>query len=451
MQGKNNKQIKNASLLAGALPAACNGKQPYEGRQKTFFQQDTQMFVFENAKYANNYYKAKVQGCIPGDFDTIRGAYIRTMDIVEQSTGSNAPNDWQAVYFQDPTIQGLYTGAKLWYGGNTWIATAPKNMASASGNAVIRRCNAFWNYLDYYGNIKSEPFVWAKGPAQATANEYLDYMVIPNSYQKCVMQLNDATRDIAYNRRMVLGSSAYEVRGIVDFVQDFTDVTDEMGNPTDRKQAAGQCHILYFDLVYQQPLEIDDMENSVAGGKAFEWTVLVSGNNEMPVNGTQILSVRSLRNGEAPDTANNPVSYRFESSNENVLTVDENGTVHAVSEGTAMVTVYLSQNESKYATFDIAVSETSSGVQIVAEPPIPDSISMLQTYAGKIRVYENGAETEEQVKLQTSGAADWAYSASLDDENNLTITCFSQSEKPLEMKISALNATIEKSVQLKGF
>ena len=105
----------------------------------------------------------------------------------------------------------------------------------------------------------------------------------------------------------------------------------------------------------------------------------------------------------------------------------------------------------RVGTFDIAVSETSSGVQIVAEPPIPDSMNMLQTYTGKIRVYENGAETDERVKLKISGAAEWAYSASLDDENNLTITCFGQSEKPLEMKISALNAMIEKSVQLKGF
>lgn len=427
------------------------GPQPYSGRQKPYFQQATQDYVFENAEYANNYYKATVQGCVPGVFEEVRKTYIRTMDLVEQSTGSNAPNDWQLVYFKDPRIQGLYTGAKLWYGGNTWIATAPRNIASATGNSVIRRCNAFWNYLDYYGNIKSEPFVWAKGPAQATANEYLDYTVVPNSYQKCVMQLNDATRQIAYNRRMALGSSVYEVRGIVDFVQDFTQMLDESGNPTDTRQGDTESHILFFDLVYQQPLEIDDMENGVADGNAFQWDILIGGNQEMAIGGVQTLAVSSLRNGEAPDTDKYPVQYLFTSNDENVITVNNQGDVTAVSAGNAVITVTLKQNTAISATFEITVSENSSGVQIVAEPALPPALAMLQTYTGKVSVLQNGEKVDAPITIATGGAPAWKYSASMSADGVLTISCFDESEKPLELTISALKETISTTVQLKGY
>lgn len=449
MQGKAKRQTKNAALFAGVLPSQPTEKSPYLGLQKQYFAAGTQDYVWQNAQYASNYFQAKVQGCIPGDFETVRGAYIRTMDIVEQSTGSNAPNDWQLVYFQDPSIQGLYTGAKLWYGGNTWIATSPMNMASATGNSVIRRCNAIWNYMDYYGNIKTEPFVWAKGPAQATANEYLDYMVVPNSYQKCVMQLNDATRQIAYNRRMVLGSSVYEVRGIVDFVCDFTDTEDQQGNVTQRK-TSGDCHILFFDLVYQQPLVIDDMEKELAGGKAFHWDILVSGLQLMVKGSTQKLGVRSVRNGEAPDESQYPVSYLYESSDENVLTVDENGNVTAIGEGSAVVTVSLAQNPDITALYTVEVTENAAETQFLILPPLPESMRALDEYQGQVTVLENGVGINVPMTLTASGAETWAYSASLTSDGALSINCFAGSTKPLELKIQAADKAYEATIQLKG-
>ncbi|MBR3237373.1 MAG: hypothetical protein IKF99_02945, partial [Oscillospiraceae bacterium] len=168
------KRIKNAAILAGRkqtpAPSSTPSASPYTGRQKQYFAQATDAHTWDAAKYASNYYAAQVQGCIPGDFSATRGAYLRTMDIIDHSTGEHLPGDWQAVYFQDAKIQGLYTGAKLYFAGNTWLCTAPRSVADSSGNAVIRRCTASWRYLDYYGNIKAEPFVWSKGPQSGTSN-----------------------------------------------------------------------------------------------------------------------------------------------------------------------------------------------------------------------------------------------------------------------------------------
>lgn len=439
MQGNAKRRLKNAALFAGAplFHPQDATNDPYTGQQTQYFSPGTQEFIWENAKYSDNYFAARVQGAIPGNFEDIRGAYIRTMDLVEQSTGSNASNDWQLIYFQDPRIHGLYTGAKVWYGGNVWIATSPRNFGSASGNSVVRRCNALWHYLDYYGNIKSEPFVWAKGPAQATANEYLDYTVIPNSYQKCVMQLNDATKEVALNRRIILGTSAFDVRGVVDFVSDFSEEGEN--------EEAGKTHILFFDLFEREPLAIDDMENGVAGGKTFKWEILLSGSEQMAVGAEQKLSVQSLRNGEAPD-GEYPVDYLFESSDPSVLSIDENGRILANKAGEATVTVVLAQNGKYQSTFQVTVTEDVAQQAFVFTPPLPDSLRQLQSVDTDI-AFTQGTGT---ISMRTFGADSHAYTAALTG-NRLTIEAWGASPERLGIELSCGSAKETFYITLKGY
>lgn len=447
MQGNAKRRLKNAALFAGAplFDSRETGKDPYAGQQKQYFAPATQDYIWANAQYADNYFAAQVQGAIPGNFEDVRGAYIRTMDLVEQSTGSNASNDWQLVYFQDPRIRGLYTGAKLWYGGNVWIATSPRNMATATGNSVVRRCNALWHYLDYYGNVKSEPFVWAKGPANATANEFLDYSVIPNSYQKCVMQLNDATKEVALNRRMVLGTSVFDVRGVVDFVSDFSEVQDAGGEETDNPEAA-KTHILFFDLFEREPLAIDDMEKGVAGGKAFSWQILVSGDATMQMGASQRLGIRSLRNGEEPDAAHE-VSYVFESSDTDVATVDADGTVTAKGNGNAMITVTLAQNGNISATFAISVTEVEDAPTFLFTPPLPESMRQQQTFESTVTLA--GADAG-SIQMTASGPSDYAYTATLTG-GKLRITAWEASAAPLMITLTAGERTQTFRITLKGY
>lgn len=454
MQGKAKRQLKNAALFAG-MPLSPSGtpnaQNPYTGQQKQYFLNGTGDYVWENAQYASNYFAARVQGVIPGKFEDIRGAYIRTMDVVEQTTGGNMPNDWQLVYFQDPTIRGLFTGAKLWYGGNTWIATSPFNMANSTANSVIRRCNAVWNHLDYYGNVLSEPFVWSKGPAQATANEYLDYSVIPNNYQKCVMQLNESTKELAINRRMILGSSAFEVRGVVDFICDFSDVMNPDGTK-EQRTTSEPCHILFFDLQYQQPLEIDDMEREIAGGKAFSWVINAAYEKEMPVGGTQAIIATSLRNGEAPD-GTHEVTYSYASSDENVATVGEDGVIHAISPGTAQITIALDQNRAITTVIEVTVTDSGILPTFQFSPALPESLSQLQGFATTVQVMRQGQAMNTNITMSHSGPPSWAYSAELDGNGQLTVQNWNASETPLTLTFTAPEFGIytQKKIELRGY
>lgn len=449
MQGDAKKQIRNVGLFAGSPPApmpGVGGRNGYAGRMREYFESPTTAFVWKNAKYASNYYKAQVQGVIPGDFDTERGAYIRSMDIVEQTTGAKMPNDYQCIYFQDTRIKGLYTGAKVKYAGNTWLAISPFNIADPLMQSVVRRCNAVWKHLDYYGNVIAEPFVFHDGRASATANEYLDWDVIPNWYQKCVMQLNDQTRELAYNRRIVLGSSVVEVRGLVDFISDFTG-TDKEGHENPEPS-----HVMFFDVQFQQPTENDDMERGIAGGKAFQWNIHLSFAPTMGTGETQKITAESLRNGETPDTDAHPVSYLYSVDNSAVANVDADGNVSAVSEGTATITVTLEQNPEITATAEITVTNEKTAKEIVFTPELPARMKQMQTYTGTAKVMKGAEATGDTLTMTIYGAADEAEATFDSESGRLTITCYEPSNVPLSLVFKADDGTTAtRTIQLEGY
>jgi len=423
------------------------GPDKYTGKQHEYFETPTVEYVYQNAKYASNYFKAQVQGIIPGTFETERGAYIRSMDIVEQTTGAKMPNDYQCIYFQDTRIRGLYTGAKVKYAGNTWLAISPFNIADPMTQAVVRRCNAVWKHYDYYGNILSEPFIFHDGRASATANEYLDYDVIPNWYQKCVMQLNDNTRELAYNRRIVLGSSVVEVRGLVDFITDFSGQTKEdIENPE-------PSHVMFFDVQFEPPTEYDDMEKGIAGGKAFSWVILPSCASEMSIGAEQILSVSSLRNNEAPDEAKHPVSYLFSSSDSSVATIDLDGKVTAIGEGSTTITVALEQNPDITATIEVSVVAQSEQAEFVFEPEIPDKLKQMQNYSGAVYVKRGSEVVQSDITVEVYGAKEEAEVTFDKEIGELIIACYEPSQTAMSLVFNdSINSLVfTKNIQLEGY
>lgn len=447
------KSIKSVKLFAGMRPAPApapgvNGDYKYAGKQHEYFESPTTAYIFEQSQYAANYYAAEVQGIMPGSFETERGAYIRSMDVVEQTTGTKMPNDYQAVYFQDTRIRGLYTGAKVKYGGNTWLAISPFNVSDPLSSAVIRRCNAIWKHLDYYGNVLAEPFIFHDARAQATASDYSDYGVLPRWYQKCAMQLNEQTKELAYNRRIVLGSSVVEVRGLVDFITDFS------GQDNAESANAEPPHVMFFDAQYQEPdLALDDMERGIAGGKAFKWQIIPSFSEGMQVDGEQVITVSSLRNGEAPDTEKHPVNYDFFSMNPSVLQVTAGGHIKAKQEGTAQVKIRLRQNPDIFTLCEITVSNELPEPEFVFTPDIPTRMKQMQTYEGMVFVKRGGTTVETPITMAAYGATEAAETAFDPQGNALSITDYEPSQTPLSLvfRADAENITYTANIRLEGF
>lgn len=310
---------------------------------------------------------------------------------------------------------------------------------------MCRRCNVTWRHLDFYGNIKEEPFYWAKNQSQASANEYMDYIVSPNLYQKCVMQLNADTKDLLTNRRMILGTSAYMVRGLVDFLQ------SETGN-------VDSTHILYFDLQSQEPIESDDLENRVADGKSFDMHASFTGVPAKAIPGVTYYQagIETVRNGQILSimdgvtygtTADGgqerlgeyPLTWQYESTDENVATIDRYGVIRTVGEGTCVIRATLDENPDITCETEMEVTaETTDGLEWLQTA---EECAQYQSVTLEAAHCYGGVATQDPVEytVETSdpNAAAWEQ-----DGNKLIITGF----LPGEITVTAASHGYTKTV-----
>lgn len=431
-----NTYIKNVGVMAGGLTGT-HGPEPaqYAGRQFQFYGHESEALDAMMAKYASNYVKGRIQGSNPDDFYEWADTYLRMANATHATANSfTIAEDYKNVLF-DSHMAYFPLGAKLEALGSTWLCINSDNLTSVACGGLVRRCNGVWNYLDYYGNVCSEPLAIESHLALAsTPSPQNDVIIQTRGNYNIRLQYNEATQQLGINSRIILGSAAFSITGYTDFMQEFT------GDYT-------SVHMLEFTARYEEPnLEIDDMQNHVAGGKTFSWDIFITGNADMQAGTTQTMTARSERCGDTvTDSAEYPISYVWSSSDESVATVDENGVVTAVGSGTCEITCTLVQNNEIAERFSVSVSDgnesvvgsaivglaTIAGGKSAAFKTTPPAV--LRAYDSvtlSAAAYEDGAETADVCTWNFSNDSTGAYSATANG-NTCTIQCWRGDTEPL--------------------
>lgn len=431
--------IRNASLMGGGLARIqSNDPTQYANRQKQYFDSETKAFNALYAKYASDFFEARAQGLNPNDRWAWRTVRMRMADVVRTSAAIlREIDDFKLILIADADVNYIPKGTKFEAMGSTWLCTNPQNISGASGAAIIRRCNATWNYLDYYGNICKEPIIVANPRANASSNNAQETMLITEGYFNIIAQKNAATEQLNVNSRMLLGSGAWQVTGYSDFWEEFTGDSESV-------------RLIEFAVHYTEPNpESDDLVNRVAGAKNFSWEIFLSGGG-VTVGGTTALSAESVRNGETvEDSYERPVWYRWTSSDTSVATVDSYGNVTGVAEGTCTITATLGQNPAISATFPVTVAGDETAPHM-AWTVTPDTL--IRAYQiGRLgaALFENGEEAEDEVSWSFSGADESAYTVALDG-NTAVITCWAGSITPLTVTAACGGHSISTEIKLEG-
>lgn len=426
------KGIKNAIINGRNGYITFSSNNPHGGDSAMQYYADTTKAYYEsNLKYASNMVLAQVQGVNYNDFYRYTPVRLRTAMVIDPTTGNNLGSDWQRVIAENGNIDFLPRGAKVVFGGNTWLVTNPMNVESVTGTSIICRCNATWNHLDAYGNVKREPFRYGQGAGElATTDSVKENMILLSSYQHAVMQYNPDTAEIAHNMRMILGNQAFYVRGLQNFAMEFTE--DE-----------SSVHIQYFDLAKTEPLEIDDMERRVAGGKGFKWEMTVLGGAEMRTGGTQTLTVQNLLNGEPVQLE---TSYAWESSDDTVAEITQDGVVVGKSAGEAAITCTLMQNTDVKAVLKIAVTDEQTKPKLTWRTAMPSAIAQYES----ITIEAGTPGVDEAVTYTFDGPNETFYTAEADG-NRLKITCWAASGTPLKVTAARGEESISAAFALEGW
>ena len=434
------KILKNTKLTGSSAPAIKQyNPAQYSERQKQYFNYETRIFNEYYAKYSTDYIEVQAQGLIPEDPFGYTKVHMRFSDIVRSSSAISYEFDnYKVVDIAERQYTYLRIGAKIIAMGSTWLVINPDNMGNPLGKAIIQRCDAVWHYHDFYGNVCSEPMCFDRRLMKANDSDAQRATMITKGYFDAKVQYNEATRQLFTNSRLILGTSAYRITGYSDFVQEFTEDINSV-------------NLLMFDVRYEEPNDaIDDMENRVAGGKTFVWDINVLGNPTIMAGETTQLTATSTRTAEektavVTSTPEHPVYYLWESSDESVATVDNEGLVTGVAEGEATITCTLVQNQTKSETFGITVAGVETEPHISFTSTIPEKIGMLKTLTISAEYYEEGQATGNVITYSFSGADEHAYTATVSG-NAVTVKCWGGSVQPLT--ITATYGTYSKSVSV---
>lgn len=417
-ESKLSKNIRNGKISSYDLNIIHTNAPSNTTPRYSKYNAETALYYDRYAKYADNVFDAEIQGLDYDNFYTWKKVRLRSSAVVDPSTGENLSISWQKILILDKHVDFIPIGAYVKFNNATWIVYNPDNIASASGTAIVVRCNATYNTLDYYGNVVKTPMFYAKGTILASSPYYMQYSATIDGYQHIVMQLNDITRGITNNTRIILGKSAFGMYGVSDFPEEFTGDVNS-------------CHILRADLRLQETLPTDDIVEHVADRGHFSFDIAVGGKNTMHEGDTDALEVACYRNGQkVVSTEENPLTFSWNSSDDSVASVDEYGNVTAIANGNAVITCTLLENQSVSDTFDVTVIERESANYVDFITPIPTTIKTFDTITIEAAYFEDGIQTADIVNFSIKAIPSNAYTATING-NKVTIQTWLPTTAPI--------------------
>lgn len=431
---------KNMRTATAGTPAANYGSNSRrnDGQFKQYFRDETKQFMRQNIPMTSALYDAEMQGVNENDFYAWTPVKIRCSDLINPTTGEHLTDDWQEIIVQNTNIDTIPVGAYVKFNDNIWIVVNPDDVGSVTGNTIVKRCNCTYNTLDYYGNVIRTPMSYSKGMALASANDVKEYINLPGTYQHIIMQLNDATKDVHNNTRMILGGEGYFLTGVTNFIRDYT-------------LDANSCHIIRAECRLGEAQDVnDDLVNEVAQGLIFNWAISITGSEKMTLGATQTLTASSLRMGQIPDAVNHPYDYLWESSDYSIVTVDEDGVCEAVGNGTATITCFLRQNTNVTATIEITASQSLTGAYVEFVTDLPSELRAYDSATCEAAYFVNGVKQSDTIVYAFEGA-DINCFGKEKTGNVLTITCFAPSNEPLVVHAFCNGQEASQELYLIGF
>lgn len=441
MSNQSEKYIKT-SLSGGSVGSGyrTNAPSQYANQKRQYMAGVSRRFIGERAYLSSDFVSAEVQGISENFYDYIT-TNIRLSDITTPSASSTKKtDDFKEVLFVDPKIAYIPVGAKIKTMGSTWLVINPSNIASAQTTAVIARCNTSYNNYNEYGALVTEPIYVEKASMLGNDDMTKQNLVLIDGYFNVICQLNENTKKLGHNKRIMLGSMPYHITGFTDFIQEFTGDRDSV-------------HLLNFTARLEEVTQNDDdEENYVANGDVENYSArIVGGVGEMTVGDrVQLTAALVLNEDEVMPTDENPITWIWSTSDKKVISIDENGLATALSVGSAVISVALAQNEAIGASLSINTTTETNEPYVKFTSFSDTAISQYDTEIYTAAYFENGEETAQPVEWTISGASDEDYTAEIDG-NTIAISCDSASDTPLILTASYNGYSASVSISLEGY
>jgi hypothetical protein len=304
---------------------------------------------------------------------------VRVNRGINTYTGEKLGDDFKLILFRD-LAHSTSVGYKYYFDNNFWISINSEKIKNFAGNCLVKRCNNVLRWVDEYGNYYEEPCSIDYKISRPKDMMGAVSPVQPQGYMDVYCQINDRTRKIKGNQRFLFGIPdnriGYKVFG--DGVRNFL-------NQKTYDESSSAIMILSMGGNYVNA-ETDDIVNGIADVKQIVYDVSISPTfiSGSISNEFQIIPTITY-NGNFVSV---PMSYS--SSASFVASVNNNGLVTFDSDGSAIITAYMTKNTSASGIVSVTVSSSPINYKEIRFDPEPAYIleGGIENY--NLYLYENG-------------------------------------------------------------
>lgn len=366
--------------------------------------------------------------------------WVSTVADISVNTNKEI-SDFIRVLFKDIDHNGNHRGQKYLYdphGGDNWqtyLCYDTIEPLSQVADAKLVRCNNYLKWINEDGVIVKEPcFVGYE--LSSTNNQIAKSGTVENRRLVVMIQGNEETNKIIPNQRFILNhKSAFKITQINSFMMD--DINTE------------EVPLLELFIEWTSILPSDDLENNLADINYNDYKISFDIDNIVAPNGYKgVINTTVTRQDNVIQS-----DIVWKSSNDNVITVDNDGNYEIVGQvgDIATLTCYLNGDDNIYSQLSVEVIATQQDNYALVVSPIINSISQLDTQEFNCNVYKNGVLDDTISVICTPNWIDNNYYTLTNINNVYSLTNNKRSNNALTLTFSADNCEdVVMTIKLKG-
>lgn len=339
------------------IPASMAVTLKKDGTPKKDYIELFQQTLRENFYNSSTWWTIKEQ--VSNGSDKYEDFDVRIAHVIDAETGLKLGDDWKTLLFRE--IDHVVELGKLYdFDDNIWLTVNTEYIKNLTGTCTVRRCNNTMRWIDeetgaYYVEPCAIDYLVKEPRNYATAGSPF---MTPGGFLHIMMQFNPTSNKIHQNQRFLFGNTGhwtcYKVIG--------TGLNDFKNMQTYNNNSAKVLTIdLVADFVDEQ---LDDVVNGIANANRNLYSISLNQSEIQGKAGDTIqLSTSITYNGSSTVR-----TVSWESSNENIASVDNNGLVTLKTIGNCTITASVKDNPS-YDTCSVIVTDTpTDNVEIIISP-----------------------------------------------------------------------------------
>ena len=259
---------------------------------------------------------------------------MRVERVFNAKTQDTRSDDWKEFLSPEPDFDLPY-GLYIRWKNNYWLVYNKENLDYPTKGVICRRCITTFNWVDEWGNLRIYPVVIGK-PKEAT--DYVNVQFTnPGGFNVFYLQLDEHSKLIRPNDIFMVGNSGYwssykvQGGGVANYLREETMVATENGL------------LSLICYIYEGNDDTDNLEIGVSNYYQKIFNMTLDQYEIKQYSGFSVQIIPTIKRGE---TIRTDVELVWESSDENVAIVDEDGIITLVNEGEADITCTMLKNES---------------------------------------------------------------------------------------------------------